>query len=447
MPTNKFFFSEDDTALNAAGALSGFGFPWNKLGILYKEDSSIFTKSYGELTSRLCGFKDYGFSNVSVIGICLAFPFVLSGELGGEVAAFFNDLKRLFVDFDLGSCVQGNVDAWYEICQKIRVFYDLNCEKGNIRDKMGKTKSIFLDYPLDVLVQKTQYFCRFGVRKEDVGLLLLRRPEIFNFDLETPVISVEGFLKHFGLGAKQLKSVAYKYSHVLGRNKMANLPHVMRAIDLHEWFFNKIKAGNHQLLASYAMSDPDEDSDKEFRDGLEKIQVSRTPVHTMNKLAFMHGIGFGENALTIKVLAHLHGTSSELQERFDCLLCAGIVFSNLCMMIATAPKILNQKPEMLEQKVNYLCQDMEFSLRHLDIFPAFLCFNLENRIKPRHRFHVWLTEKGLCTNDYSIASLVATSEKHFMARLHRIHPAAPKHWLEFSHPYKKPNNTTGNIVI
>jgi len=28
--------------LEAACALSGFGFPWNKLGRLYKEESSVF---------------------------------------------------------------------------------------------------------------------------------------------------------------------------------------------------------------------------------------------------------------------------------------------------------------------------------------------------------------------------------------------------------------------
>jgi hypothetical protein len=254
-----------------------------------------------------------------------------------------------------------------------------------------------------------------------------------DFQLEGQVISVKGLLKHFGLSAEELKSVAQNYGHVFGRNKMANLPHVMRAMELHEWFFNKIKDGNHQLLASYVMSDPDEDLDEKYRDSLERIQCTRTPMHTMNKLEFLHAIGFGENALTIKVLTDLHGTSSELQERVDCLLRYGIVFSKLCSMIRMMPKILSQKPEILQQKLNYLCEDMKSSLQYLDIFPSFLCFNLENRIKPRHRFHMWLTERGFCKQEYSIASIVATSDKSFVARLHVIHPDAPKLWVDFSH--------------
>ena len=219
---------------------------------------------------------------------------------------------------------------------------------------------------------------------------------------------------------------------------MANLPHVMRALNLHYWLFNKIKDGNHQLLANYALSDLDEDLDKDFKDSLDRIQFSRTPVHTMEKLSFLHGIGFGENSLTMKVLAHVHGTSSDLQERFYCLLSTGIQFSKLCKMIKMTPKVLNQSPETVEQKVNFLCHEMGVSLDYLDIFPAFLCFNLENRIKPRYRFHKLLKEKGLCTRNYSIASIVATGEKSFVARLYRIHPDAPKQWLE-NFSYQKPS--------
>ncbi|KAK6285413.1 hypothetical protein POUND7_011592 [Theobroma cacao] len=443
LPAKKFFFSEDERVLDAACALSGFGFPWNKLGKLYKEEVSIFRISSRELKANLFRIKECGFSNISVIGVCLAFPYVLrgDGELDGEVGGLLDDLKKVFVEFDLGSCVEANVDAWYEICRKMRVFYDLGFEKGKTGELMGRSKNLFLLYPEQVMVQKVEYFCRFSVRKEDVGLLILQRPEILDFDLETPVISVMGLLKHFGLSTEERNAIAQEYPYVLGRNKMGNLPHMMRALRLHEWFFNRIRDGNHKLLANYAISHPGEDLDDDFRDCLERIQFSRTPIHTMSKLSFLHGIGFGENSLTVKVLAHVHGTSCELQERFDCLLGTGIEFSKLCKMIQMTPKVLNQSPETLEQKVNFLSHEMGVSLDYLNIFPAFLCFNLEYRIKPRYRFHKWLTEKGLCTKNYSIASMVATSEKSFVARLYGIHPDAPKQWFE-NFSCRKPSDSS-----
>ncbi|PRQ57298.1 putative transcription regulator mTERF family [Rosa chinensis] len=432
LPTNTFFFSEDETVLDAACVLSGFGFPWKMLGKLYREEHCIFRESSEELKARLCGFKEYGWSNLSVVGMCLAFPRLLrvDGELGGEVVALMDDLKRVFVELDIANCVEGNVDTWYEVCRTVRVFYDLGIEKGKVGELLGRKKDIFLQHPEEVLVRKANYFCRLGVRKEDVGLLLLQRPEVLNLELEKTVISTLGLLKHLGLNENELKEVSQKYPYAMGRNKMVNVPHLMRALDLHEWFFTRIK-NEHQLLANYVLSDSDEEHmKKEFSNGLEQFQSCKTPLHAMKKLNFMHGIGFGENPLTLKVLARIHGRSSELQKRFDILLNAGLEFSQLCLIISTAPKILNQNPEYLEEKVNFLCGEMKSSLEYLNVFPAFLCFDLENRIKPRYRFFAWLKEKGLHPESYSFATMIATSEKRFVAQAFTIHPAAPKHWFE-----------------
>ncbi|CAH2041051.1 unnamed protein product [Thlaspi arvense] len=134
---------------------------------------------------------------------------------------------------------------------------------------------------------------------------------------------------------------------------MVNLPHVMRALDLHEWFFNKMRNGKHFLLGTYIIGN-EEDLDKDYQCCLDMIHQTRTAVHTLNKLNFLHGIGFGENSLTIKLFANLHGTSAELQERFDCLLRTGIKYSSLCRMVTVSPKFLNQDVEILEQKVKFL---------------------------------------------------------------------------------------------
>ncbi|KAL6965081.1 hypothetical protein U1Q18_036139, partial [Sarracenia purpurea var. burkii] len=440
LPRKKFFLCDDSRVLDVACELSSFGFPWIWLGKLYREEISIFSENPTELSKKLNGFKDYGFSSVAIIGICLVFPYVLGGdpELGGEISLLFDDLRTVFIDFDLMSCVEGNVNAWIEVCRKIRIFYDMGCRKGKAGELMGRRKFIFIQYPEEVLVKKMEFFNRLSVNKSEIGPLLLERPEILDFDLENPVISVLGLLKHFGMSTRELQSIAQEYPYVLGRNKMANLPHVMRALDLEEWFFNKIRNGNHHLLGTYVIGNPKEDLDKDYNGNLEVIQSSKTRIHTLRKLNFLHSIGYGENSITVRILGHSHGTSTELQERFNCLLRNGIQFSKLCKMIRFSPKILNQNSEILEQKMKFLCGYIGSPLEYLDDFPAYLCFDLEKRVKPRYKFHTWLTQMGLCAKSYSIASMVATSEKNFIARVYGIHPAAPKQWLEcfynLSHP-------------
>lgn len=418
--------------LDAACALSGFGFPWNKLGKLYKEERLVFLQSPEEIESRLLKLKDIGFSTVAVIGICLAIPHTLcgGGELGAETRWLFVKLKRVFEELDSQNLFEENVDSWYAISRKIKVFYDLGFESEEMRELMGTSKSLFMEFSEEALMEKTEYFCRFGVGKEDAAILILRNPAIMNFDLEKPVISVMGMLKHLGLSQDEVDAVAQKYPYVMGRNKLKNLPHVLRALNLHERIFERLKNGNHHLLGSYSLMDPDEDLDREYQEGVEEAKHSRYKVHNVQKLEFLHELGFGENRMTVKILQHVHGTAAELHSRLQVLLNNGFDFSKICMLIRSAPKILNQKPESIQDKTRFLCDVMGESLDYLEVFPAYLCFDLENRINPRFRFHKWLVEEGLSEKSYSVASLVATSEKAFIARLYGIHPALPKHWFE-----------------
>ncbi|XP_057742693.1 transcription termination factor MTEF18, mitochondrial-like isoform X2 [Arachis stenosperma] len=373
------------------------------------------------------------FLSVQVIGICLAFPFVF-GEQGGvleaEIDGLLADLRLVFLDFDLAGCVEGNADSWYEVCRKIRVFYNSNGEKGKMGELIGRYKNVILEHGEEELMQKAEYFSRFGVKKEEVARLILHDSELLNFDFETPVINVLKLLKHFGMSSKDLEDVQQNYAHALGTIKMVNLPNVMRALGLSKWFFNRIKDGKHQLLLTYVTSFPNEDQDKGYQDGLKAIRASRTPVHTMNKLNFLHALGFGETALTMAVLTYLNGTSSKLQERFDCLLHLGIEFSKLSKIVAIRPKVLSQHPKIIEKKIKFLYEEMGSSVELLDTFPAFLCFDLENRIKPRFRFYMWMIEKGYCAKNFSMATMIATSDKNFVPHAFRIHPAAPKHWFE-----------------
>ncbi|XP_057742692.1 transcription termination factor MTEF18, mitochondrial-like isoform X1 [Arachis stenosperma] len=430
---HKFFFSEDGSILDAACVLYEFGFPWDKLGLLYVERCSVFRCNTDELKGRLCVLKSYGFCSVQVIGICLAFPFVF-GEQGGvleaEIDGLLADLRLVFLDFDLAGCVEGNADSWYEVCRKIRVFYNSNGEKGKMGELIGRYKNVILEHGEEELMQKAEYFSRFGVKKEEVARLILHDSELLNFDFETPVINVLKLLKHFGMSSKDLEDVQQNYAHALGTIKMVNLPNVMRALGLSKWFFNRIKDGKHQLLLTYVTSFPNEDQDKGYQDGLKAIRASRTPVHTMNKLNFLHALGFGETALTMAVLTYLNGTSSKLQERFDCLLHLGIEFSKLSKIVAIRPKVLSQHPKIIEKKIKFLYEEMGSSVELLDTFPAFLCFDLENRIKPRFRFYMWMIEKGYCAKNFSMATMIATSDKNFVPHAFRIHPAAPKHWFE-----------------
>ncbi|GER46479.1 mitochondrial transcription termination factorfamily protein [Striga asiatica] len=250
-----------------------------------------------------------------------------------------------------------------------------------------------------------------------------------NVDSVFAVVSVSGFLKQLGLSEEELESLKQKYPHVFGRNRLANLPNAMRSMNLAKWFFERLKNGNHYLLANYTICSS-EDVDRQYEEDLRKIQAKRTHIHTIKKLNFLHGIGFGENKYAAKALVSLYSGSDQLQSRFDCLINCGVEYSRLCTMIRWKPKILNQQENKLVKKIEYLCNDLGSSLEYLDIFPAYLCFDLEKRIKPRYKFQKWLTERGLCKREYAPATIIACSQKAYVALLSRISPDVVRIWEE-----------------
>ncbi|CAM8941787.1 unnamed protein product [Rhodiola kirilowii] len=428
LPARKFFISEEFRAYKVACVLSGFGFAWNRLGRLYRDEAWIFDKEPEELSNSLLCLKSFGFKSAAVIGMCLAFPELLrSGSESRNVDGMLSDLKTVN---DLVRFAHNDADKWYDICRNIDMFYGIGFQRGTVKNLMEKCTSVFVDYSNEVLVNSIEYFCRLDVEKKDVVMLLHQIPEILSFNLETRHFSVLEFLKHFGMSVEELDLVKQKFPYVLGWNKMANLPSVMKAMDRHKWFFSQLKNGSHELLSTYVMKEPIRSVCGFLSDELGMVTSKKHLNFMLDKLNFMLQIGFGANEKTIKLLYGIHGCGPDLQVRFDLLINIGADHSRLCKALTQSPRILSQNPETIQKKANFFFKDLGLSFLSLYQFPAFLCFDLEYRIKPRLRFLVWLEQKGACRKKYYLSSLISASEKSFIHRISRYHPAAPKHWFE-----------------
>ncbi|THU55229.1 hypothetical protein C4D60_Mb11t04370 [Musa balbisiana] len=429
------FLSDEPRLVASVSALVHFGFPWTKLGLLYREEPSVFSSDPDCLVARLRALEARGFHRVCVIGICLAFPSALSAdaEPGGEIDLLFRDLRTVFVDFSLAGCVtEDDVDVFLQVSRRIRVFYDLGSRKGTMGELMGRNREIFITVDEAVIAEKLKYLTKLGMEEQKVGPFILGCPDLLGFDLENPSVAMPEYLNHVGFDKNEVTSLSQRYPYVMGKNKLGNLPGMMRAMDLHSWFVSRILDGNYHYLSSSFVSAAPHDTAIEsgFLQGLDRVKRLKKEKSVYNKLEFLLGIGFGENKITVSMLSLISGKRDKLQDRFDHLLEMGIEYSMLCRVISGTPKLLNQRKEMLHEKVNFFCNDLGCSLSYLGAFPAFLCFDLENRAKPRYNILNWHKEHGLFKKHLASATVLASSEKRFMMYLYSVHPAAPKQWLE-----------------
>lgn len=427
--SESLFLSDDLRLVQGVTQLLHLGFPYKKLSLLYPSKALWIAPS--EILRRFKKLEEFGFSgtNCVAVAVCLGFPKVLMRD---DVDSLLHDLGAFFVANHVVNSMESNVDIYFDICEKIQIFYELGSAEGSIGSLLRENDWVILDTDKKELRKRLGFFAKLGM-KEDLGQFVLKNSrEIFKLDFEL-TISIPEYLHSVGLEKNDANSVMSAYPYVVGKNKLGNVPGLMRAVGLSGWFLSRIQHSNIQFLSRKFVLDAlnfDLGIEEEFVRGLKQAKLDKREKILTYKVEFLQSIGFGMNKFTARYAAALSGTKEHLQGRFELLLNWGIEHRRICKMLSTAPKLLNQNMDTMTEKINFLQNHLGYNLDYLVSFPAFLCFDLENRIKPRYRILDWLKEAGVLRKSFAPATVLAGSEKKFMEILYAIHPAAPKQWLE-----------------
>ncbi|KAF3782457.1 hypothetical protein EJ110_NYTH34262 [Nymphaea thermarum] len=81
-------------------------------------------------------------------------------------------------------------------------------------------------------------------------------------------------------------------------------------------------------------------------------------------------------------------------------------------MMLLSPKVLNQSVAMIEEKIDFFQNGLKLSLQDLQKFPGYLLFDLEKRVKPRHRIMAWLRERDLLVISNEISETGSAPKNH-----------------------------------
>ena len=155
------------------------------------------------------------------------------------------------------------------------------------------------------------------------------------------------------------------------------------------------------------------------------------------KTAFLLTIGFVENSDEMtKALSKFRGRGDQLQGRFDCLVNAGLDCHTVSEMIRLVPPVLNQSTDVLQKKLDYLLNHLDYPVESLIAFPTFLCYNLE-KVKRRFSMYKWLKENGvviarknrkMVSSNVALSTLLACSDARFVKYVVSLHPEGLDVW-------------------
>ncbi|KAK0585723.1 hypothetical protein LWI29_033072 [Acer saccharum] len=148
----------------------------------------------------------------------------------------------------------------------------------------------------------------------------------------------------------------------------------------------------------------------------------------MLKTKFLIDLGFTENSNEMeKALKDIRGRAWKLQERFDCIVKAGLDRQDVCKMIRVSPQILNQKKSVIELKIDLLVTGLGYPVSMLVTFPLYLAFGVL-RIKLRTSMYNWLKDQGVVKPMLALRTIIGSPQKVFMQRLVNKHPEGPQVW-------------------
>lgn len=99
------------------------------------KESFIFLRDVNVLITLLLWYNNLEFNKVDVLGIFLAFPSILAGNVKSmdtEIATLFEDFQKSSLIFPSGGLAEENVETYLKLCREIQVFHTLGRKKGGL---------------------------------------------------------------------------------------------------------------------------------------------------------------------------------------------------------------------------------------------------------------------------------------------------------------------------
>ncbi|XP_055827580.1 transcription termination factor MTERF8, chloroplastic [Solanum dulcamara] len=261
------------------------------------------------------------------------------------------------------------------------------------------------------------------------GDLILRRPALLNYDLDAQLIPRVGFLLDLSGGdetgtATVLRKlpfvVAYSVDHLKDHVEFLKS---YAGLSEEEIFRIVLVYPNMFSASRKRKLHPRIDFLKQC--GLSSHDIFRFLIkaplflslsfegNLAYKLVFLVKIGYKKNTkeLAMAMGAVTRTSCKNMQEVIGVFLNYGLTFDDILEMSMKHPQVLQYNHESLEEKMDYLVEEMGREVWELLAFPAFLGYKLDGRIKHRYEEKKKILGEGMSLNKLLSVSAARFSTK------------------------------------
>ncbi|KAI3892504.1 hypothetical protein MKX03_018065 [Papaver bracteatum] len=415
LPRELMFLSDDYILLENYHVLCNYGIPRTKIGKMYKEVMEIFGYDHGVLAATFRGYEELGLSKPTVIALVTCCPSLLVGGVNRDFVLFLTILNSLGIERNWVReyLSDRNTYSWNKMVGVTGFLEEMGCSKKEMRILFDKHPRFLFEDSGDKIYILVGLLLKIGIPAENILSLFLQHPQILAGNFAKNLWGALHFLSEIKMETEDIAMIICTHAHILGCSCLKKKPRtVLSNLKVSPDKLCQIIKDDPCMLVTLA--------------GKKKTSPKKVS-NDLEKTTFLLSIGYVENSdELVKALKRFRGRGDQLQERFDCLVNAGLDFHDVCKMIKDAPQVLNQSKDVIEMKIKHLVNDLRYPVQDLAAFPRYLCYDIE-RIRLRFSMYVWLREKGV-VGKMTLSTILVSSHARVIKYLVNLHSEGPAVW-------------------
>ncbi|KAL9679877.1 hypothetical protein QQ045_017748 [Rhodiola kirilowii] len=403
--------------------LCNYGIPHGKMGKIYAEAESIFRYDYGVLASKFRAYEEFGLSKSSLIKFFTCDPSLLAGDVNTKFIDFLQRLNKIGLENDW---LAGYVSAestynWTTMSQTVEILDRLGYGGDNVAKLFRNEPGLLLENSGKVIQILIRQLTKLGFKKDDVVTLFLQDPKLMSKKRLKNLSHSMTFLFEIRMKLEDIAYVVRTHKHILSSKTPKRPRTVLVYLKVGESALREmIKKEPTILFVSSSTSCPEDY--KAFSYSLQ------APARYLEKATFLKWLGYIENSEEfVEAAKRFRGRGDQLQERFNCLVQAGLDSYTVADIIKRVPRILKQRKEVLEQKIHLLTNVIGYPLECLVSCPDYLCYDVK-RISLRFSMYSWMRDRGVAKPAMSLSTILCCSEERFVKYFVDIHDHGQAVW-------------------
>lgn len=418
LPRDLIFLSDDELLLENYHVLCHYGIPHNKIGKIYRQAIQVFTYDFGVLASKLQAYEELGFSRSFMCKVFVCSPTLLIGNVNMDFPKVLELLRSMGMEI-----------SWVD-------------------EHLSEQNS----YNWSIMLEVLSLFSVEGYGKKELGGLISQYPGLLFESSGDRTLTLIGFLIKFGLSMNEICPNFQQFPQIEVGKFILNLRncfHLLHEIEMTGYEIGKIIRSHFPLLGTCSLKKTNsllanlnvgkkrlcefiQENPQELKKWVLGTKVEPLPREDHQsksmKTRFLLDLGYVESSNKLnEALKVFRGKGTEIQERFDCLVKAGLDRKDVSEMVIVSPQILNQSTGVLETKIDFLVNELGYPISTLVAFPSYLSYTIE-RVRLRLSMHNWLKDQGKINSPLSLSTVIACSDKYFLRHYVKRHPRGPQVW-------------------